>query len=229
MNLFKTFKKILRVSFIVIMISLITSPYLLAKNNESKTNPVADEKISNESAIDTSLFTLFVNNNKLEIIPAADKKINNESAIDTSLFTLEYRKSITNKNSSDISPETLQIKQNVHQYYQKRLKLEKIENSFFTASLVSLLVLNVADYISTKKALKYEGISEGNPFLKPIAKNDLAFFAVKAGLTVGNHFLMKKLYKTNKPLAWVISIAGNFFMSYVVANNFNLIQNMNGR
>jgi len=229
MTLFKIFKKILRGSFIVIMISLITSPYLLAQNNESKTNPATDKKISNKSAIDTSSFSLFVNNNKLKIIPAGDKKISNKSAINTSLFTLENRESITNKNSSDLSPETLQIKQNVHQYYQRRLKLEKIEKSFFTASLVSLLALNVADYISTKKALKYEGVFEGNPFLKPFANNDLAFLAVKAGLTVGNHFLMKKLYKTNKPLAWVISIAGNFFMSYVVVNNFKIIQNMNRR
>lgn len=199
MNLFKIFKKILRGSFIVIMISLITSPYLLAQNNESK------------------------------IITAEDEKTNNESVIDTSSFTLKNKDSISKNNSFNLSPQTPQIEQNVHQYYQKQLKQEKIENSFFTASLISLLVLNVADYISTKKALKYEGVSEGNPFLKPLVNNDLAFLAVKTGLTVGNHYLMKKLYKTNKPLAWVVSIASNFIMSYIVANNFKIIQNMNGK
>ena len=190
------FKKALRITVLMTMISMLISPYLTAQNSET------------------------------EFLLTKEDETKNESAIDASTFTLKNKASTTDKNSFNLLPETLQIEQNVHKYFQKRLKLEKIEKSFFTASLVSILALNVADYISTRKALKFEGVSEGNSFLKPFVNNDLAFFAVKMGLTAGNHYLMQKLHKSNKTLAWIVSIASNFILSYVVVNNFKIIQNM---
>ncbi len=178
------------------MISMLISPYLTAQNRET------------------------------EFALAKEYKTKNESVIDSFTFTLKNKAPTTKKNSFNLSLETLQIKQNVQKYYQKQVKLENIEKSFFTASLVSLLALNVADYISTRKALKYEGVSEVNSFLKPFVNNDLAFLAVKMGLTAGNHYLMQKLHKSNKTLAWIVSIASNFILSYVVVNNFKIIQNM---
>ena len=178
------------------MISMLISPYLTAQNSET------------------------------EFLLTKEDETKNESAIDASTFTLKNKAFTTDKNSFNLLPETRQIEQNVHKYFQQRLKLGKIEKSFFTASLVSILALNVADYISTRKALKYEGVSEGNSFLKPFVNNDLAFFAVKMGLTAGNHYLMQKLHKSNKTLAWIVSIASNFILSYVVVNNFKIIQNM---
>jgi len=190
------FKKALWITVLMTMISMLISPYLTAQNSET------------------------------EFLLTKEDETKNESAIDASTFTLKNKASTTDKNSFNLLPETLQIEQNVHKYFQKRLKLEKIEKSFFTASLVSILALNVADYISTRKALKYEGVSEGNSFLKPFVNNDLAFLAVKMGLTAGNHYLMQKLHKSNKTLAWIVSIASNFVLSYVVVNNFKIIQNM---
>ena len=190
------YKKALRITVLMTMISMLISPYLTAQNSET------------------------------EFVLTKEYKTKNESAIDSSKFTLKNKTFLTKKNSFNLSPETLQINQNIQKYYQKRLKLEKIEKSFFTASLVSILALNVADYISTRKALKYEGVTERNSFLKPFVNNDLAFLAVKMGLTAGNHYLLQKLHKSNKTLAWIVSIASNFILSYVVVNNFKIIQNM---
>jgi len=117
----------------------------------------------------------------------------------------------------------LEVNSNASKYFQKQIKLEKLEKSLFTTSLVTLAALNVADYLSTKQALKSNSLKEANPIMKPFVKNDIAFAAVKTGLTVGNHFLMQKLYKQNKTFAWAVSLISNFAMSYIVANNIRLI------
>lgn len=96
-------------------------------------------------------------------------------------------------------------------------------SALFTASLVSLAALNVADYLSTCKALKYPGLREGNPLLKNITKNALVFAGVKLGVAVCDYLLLKKIYKKNKTLGWVLSTAANVAMSYVVANNMKMI------
>ena len=97
------------------------------------------------------------------------------------------------------------------------------QNSLYTSSLITLTALNVADYITTVKALKHEELEEANPAMKPIAKNIYVFTAVKLGVAALDIYILKKLYKKNKPLAWVLSVAANFAMSYVVANNFKMI------
>lgn len=62
-----------------------------------------------------------------------------------------------------------------------------------------------------------------NPqFLKPELQKPV-FAAVKIGWTVGNYILMKKLYKKNKKLAWIVGTISNVVLSYVVANNIRLI------
>lgn len=107
------------------------------------------------------------------------------------------------------------------------------KNSFgdvaFTASMVSFAALNVADFLSTKKALSLPGLAEGNPLMKNIVKNDLIFAGVKVGITAVTYLLTKNLYKKNKTLGWAISIAANFLMSVVVANNMRLIDQAQGR
>jgi len=106
----------------------------------------------------------------------------------------------------------------------KRIKAQKVGDSLFTSSLVAFAVLNAADYITTVKALKCDGLCEGNPIMKPIVKNNYVFAAVKIGMTVINYKLMKSLYKKDKKMAWVLSTAFNFAFSYVVANNLKMIQ-----
>ncbi len=106
----------------------------------------------------------------------------------------------------------------------KRISPKPIENSLFTTSLVTLVALNVGDFYTTNKALKYEGLREANPILRPITKNTLAFATVKFGITALNYHLLKKLYKKNKKLAWAVSIASNLVMGYVVVNNTKWIK-----
>lgn len=101
---------------------------------------------------------------------------------------------------------------------------KNIENSLFKTSLLTFVTLNVGDFYTTNKALKYNGLREANPLLGPLTKNTLLFAAVKLGITTLNYHLLKKLYKKNKKLAWVVSIASNIVMGYVVINNTKWIK-----
>jgi len=118
---------------------------------------------------------------------------------------------------------------NLNKYLQKEYKTNRLEESLYTSSLVTLTLLNVADYITTTNALKHEGLQEGNPVLKPFTKNQAVFATVKFGLTTANYYLLKKLHKKNKKLAWAISIASNIALSYVVVHNVQLIQKAQAR
>jgi hypothetical protein len=102
---------------------------------------------------------------------------------------------------------------------------EKFESALFTSSLVAMTALNVADYLSTRQALKFSGLQEGNPLMKPFVKNPALFAAVKAGTTALSLWGMNKMFrKGNKTTAWVLTMASNFILSYVVSNNMRLIQ-----
>jgi hypothetical protein len=102
---------------------------------------------------------------------------------------------------------------------------EKLESALFTSSLVAMTALNVADYLSTRQALKFSGLQEGNPLMKPFVKSPAMFAAVKAGITALSVWGMNKMFrKGNKTTAWVLTMASNFILSYVVSNNMRLIQ-----
>jgi hypothetical protein len=159
------------------------------------TNPDAPSQIA--SAINISTFTLIS-----EPLPARN-------------LQLPFQPTINTKPQQPITP-TPQINT-------KPLRLDKVESALYNTSLITLVALNAADYFSTREALKHKGLSEGNPLMKPFVKNDLTFAAVKLGLTIGNHIFMKNLYRKNKTLAWALSIASNFAMSYVVSHNLKMI------
>jgi Domain of unknown function (DUF5658) len=106
---------------------------------------------------------------------------------------------------------------------------EKLENALFTTSLVAMAALNVADYLSTRQALKYPGLTEGNPLMKPFVKNATVFAAVKAGTTVLSVWGAKKLFKRDRTTAWIVTTVSNFLLSYVVSNNMRLISRMRPR
>ena len=133
----------------------------------------------------------------------------------------------TLKHQLDLSAAKKQAFRTASRYFNTQNKSKKIENSFFTTSMVTLAALNVADYFTTITALKHEGLAEGNPMMKPFVDNEWAFAAVKIGLTTGNYFLLKNIHKKNKTLAWILSTAGNFVMSYIVARNLKMIDSMN--
>ena len=94
---------------------------------------------------------------------------------------------------------------------------------WFSSSLIYNVGLNIADYLSTTEAIKHEGLVESNPLAALYVKSPAVFTAVKIGWTVGNYILMKKLYKKNKKLAWIVGTISNVVLSYVVANNIRLI------
>jgi len=100
------------------------------------------------------------------------------------------------------------------------------EKYLFDANLAYMLAVNVADFFTTRAALKHPELVEANPLMQPFVKNDAVFASVKAGLTLGSYFIMKNLFKKNKPLAWVASIAANAALSYVVFNNLRMIRSV---
>ena len=106
---------------------------------------------------------------------------------------------------------------------------EKTERALFNSTLLAMAAINVADYVSTKQALKIPGSYEANPLMKPFVKNEFAFAAIKAGTTAVTYFGMKKLFKTNKTLAWVLTTAASFVTSYAVYNNMKLVQRFRAR
>jgi hypothetical protein len=103
-------------------------------------------------------------------------------------------------------------------------RISNLQNYLYTSSVITLTALNVADYLTTVRALKHKELEEANPAMKSITKNIYIFTAVKLGVAALDIYLLKKLYKKNKPLAWVLSVAANFAMSYVVANNVRMIK-----
>ncbi len=101
--------------------------------------------------------------------------------------------------------------------------------ALFDANLVLMVGLNIADYVSTRAALKYDGLSETNPLMKPFVKSPAAFAAVKLGTTALSYLSMKAIFKRNRTFAWVMTTASNALLSYVVANNVRMIQGARAR
>jgi hypothetical protein len=114
-------------------------------------------------------------------------------------------------------------------YLNPDFRTSSMGDKLFTASLVSFVGLNIADYFSTLEALKHPGLLEGNPLMKPFVKSPLVFAAVKGGISMLTYLSLKSVYKKNRPLAWVLSTAANFAMSYVVSNNLRCIDKIKGR
>jgi hypothetical protein len=96
--------------------------------------------------------------------------------------------------------------------------------ALFDANLVLMVGLNIADYVSTRAALKYDGLSETNPLMKPFVRSPAAFAAIKFGTTALSYLSMKAIFKRNRTFAWVMTTASNALLSYVVANNLRMIQ-----
>ena len=99
-----------------------------------------------------------------------------------------------------------------------------IENTLYSATLVTFVGLSALDFYTTNKALKCDGLAEANPLLEPLTKNTYVFAAVKLGIGALTFYSLKKLHKKNKTLAWIFSITSNIVVGYVVYNNARLIQ-----
>jgi hypothetical protein len=148
------------------------------------------------------------------------------AAANIPFFTLSLRQSRIQdqeQESFNFTP----IKGKDPQIFEKTQKSEqqnRLGNTLYTASLLSLTALNIADYVSTLQALQHEELQESNPLLKPFAKNIIVFSALKIGFTFYDFYVLKKIYKKNKTAGWILSLVGNFAMSYVVSSNLKKIQ-----
>jgi len=108
-------------------------------------------------------------------------------------------------------------------YAAPRIRVNTFSSALFEVSALSLVALNIVDYFSTREALRYPGLQEGNPLLKNIVKDPTKFAVLKIGVVAASYISMKSLYKKNRTLAWVVSTASNVLMGYVVSNNVRLI------
>jgi hypothetical protein len=93
----------------------------------------------------------------------------------------------------------------------------------FDINLLAMVGLNIADYVSTRAALKYPGLHESNPLMMPFVKSPAAFAAAKLGTTALTYLSLKAIFKKNRTVAWVLTTASNVLLSYVVANNMQMI------
>ncbi len=101
---------------------------------------------------------------------------------------------------------------------------DRTERTLFDVNLGAMAALNIADYLSTRACLRQPGLHEANPLMKPFAKSDLAFAAVKLGTGLACHFGMKSLFRYNKAVGWVMAAATNVLLGYAVVNNMRLLQ-----
>jgi hypothetical protein len=108
-------------------------------------------------------------------------------------------------------------------YANFKIQNTRFGETIFNASMFSFAALNFADYFTTREALKNSAVREVNPLLQNIVKDPAQHALVKLGITALSYWNMKSLYKKNKPLAWLFSIASNALMYYVVSNNIQTI------
>jgi hypothetical protein len=99
-------------------------------------------------------------------------------------------------------------------------------NTFFVATMVSLVGLHAADYYLTVQALKYPQCREGNPLMQLVVKNNYVFAAVKLGISYLSVRYLQSLHKNNPVLAWVATTLANGLLTYAVVNNWNAIQKL---
>ena len=104
-----------------------------------------------------------------------------------------------------------------------------VGDGLFEASAITLIALNVADYFSTREALRYPGLREGNPLLKNVVHDPAKFAAVKIGFAAASYISLKSFYKKNRTLGWAVSALSNFALSYVVVNNIRQIDKARAR
>jgi hypothetical protein len=87
-----------------------------------------------------------------------------------------------------------------------------------TALYASYSALQAYDVYSTRQALA-RGAREANPLMQGVVGNTGAFVAIKAGVAVATIAAAEKLWKTNKPAAIGVMIAGNSVAAIVAARN----------
>ena len=87
-----------------------------------------------------------------------------------------------------------------------------------TALYASYTALQAYDVYSTRQAMA-RGAREANPLMQGVVGNTGAFVAMKAAVAVATIAAAEKLWKTTKPAAIGVMIAGNSVAAIVAARN----------
>jgi hypothetical protein len=103
------------------------------------------------------------------------------------------------------------------------------ESSLFATTLLSFAGLNVADYFLTREALKYPETGETNPVLRPIVRNALTFALFKAGYIALNTLGLASLHRSDKPMAWALTMATNVLVVLAVSHNLTQLDKVKNR
>lgn len=106
---------------------------------------------------------------------------------------------------------------------------DSAENTAFSASLITFAGMNVADYFLTREALKYPEAGETNPILRPIVKNAWAFALFKIGYITLNTLGLSRMHESDKPMAWVLSLATNLLVTLAVTHNMDQLNKAKNR
>jgi len=184
---------------------------------------MAEEKISKKSSYSNEGLK-----GQSFIIDTFPVPLESESKISQESFKLMNTEIRGFKTSLNFDLKRININPDSSPHLNKYFKMQQIENSLYTTFLITQTILNVADYVTTIKGLKYESLQEGNPLMKPFIKNPYLFATVKVGITALNFYFMKKLHKKNKTQAWIISTISNLVVFYFVANNIKMIRRAQG-
>jgi len=87
-----------------------------------------------------------------------------------------------------------------------------------TVLYASYGALQAYDVYSTRQALAL-GAREANPLMTGVVGNSGAFVAMKAGVAIATIAAAERLWKTNKPAAIGVMVAGNSVAAFVAARN----------
>ena len=94
-----------------------------------------------------------------------------------------------------------------------------------TALYASYAVLQVYDVYSTRQGLR-SGAREANPLMQGVVDNPGAMIALKAGVGMATIAAAERLWRTNKPAAIGIMIAGNGVAAMVAAHNARTLRQL---
>ena len=89
--------------------------------------------------------------------------------------------------------------------------------------------MQVMDVRSTFTAIS-KGAHEANPIMKPFAQNQGVMLAVKAGVAAGSIFAAERMWRGgNKTGAIVSMVVSNALTGFVVAHNYRVASQLQGR
>jgi hypothetical protein len=89
--------------------------------------------------------------------------------------------------------------------------------------------LQVMDVRSTFTAISL-GAHEANPIMQPLAKNQSVMMAVKVGIAASTIFASERMWRGgNKTGAIVSMVAANAVTAFVVAHNYRVVNQLQGR